>query len=148
LDEEYIRLQAIAKQQTQQIYNSSLPPQNQHVIRNVKRNSSGTKGILQQIQTPEACIEASTATMSVSPSQIATSSLSSPLNDAAVSKPQTRASSRNRKRKSSPPKKDNLGEESANMTGQKQFQYHPYNPNKENMHESGKNSTNNVSPSL
>ena len=111
LDEEYIRMQAIAKQQTQQLYNSS------QMQARLQKTGHRMNGVLEEPELEPLLLAAGEA----SPA-----SVSSPGLKTSASK-----RSRNRKRKTVS-SKENSPLVMSEYNPQKQFQYHPYNPNKEN----------------
>lgn len=115
LDEEYIRMQALAKQQTQQLYNSS-----QMQARIQKTGSHRMNGVLEEPELEPLLLAAGEA----SPA-----SVSSPATSGLKISTSKRCRSRKRKTASS---KENSPLVMSEYNPQKQFQYHPYNPNKDN----------------
>ena len=120
LDEEYIRMQALAKQQTQQLYNNT---QIQARLQN---------SVLEEPELEPLLLAAGSASSAAASSPNAGSLKSS------ASK-----RSRIRKRKTASPKDQSPLVAMNEYNSQKQFQYHPYYPNKEN-NGTGSNDANNA----
>ena len=127
LDEEYIRMQALAKQQTQQLYNASVQSiSHHHGNKHHRRNHN----LLENTELAPLIIAAGE------------NSPMPHLEELEVASSTSKRKSRSRRIKPLPHKnsspapissKEDESGFSSVSSGQKQFQYHNYNPNKENV---------------